>query len=109
MSKTNISIIAGSAFTFLNQLIHLANYIFSLSIHKIYQALKPPKEPPSNDLKTLVHEYYHNFLPLFDKILADKLLLHCPYDCNIHLKEGFTPLFGSLYFLTHNELTTLQE
>ena len=54
-------------------------------------------------------EEYYNFLPLFKKALAKGLLSHRPYDYKIPLKEGFTPPFGLIYFLSRIELEVLQK
>ena len=50
---------------------------------------------------------YHEYLPLFKKAVAEVLPLHRPYDHKIPLREGFTPPFGPLYFLSKLELQAL--
>jgi hypothetical protein len=51
---------------------------------------------------------FHEFLPLFDKIVADRLPPHREYDHKIVLKDGFEPPFGPLYSLSRPELEALK-
>jgi hypothetical protein len=52
---------------------------------------------------------YHKFLLLFLEAEANKLPLHCPYNHQIPLKEGFTPLFRPIYLLSQTELEALKK
>ena len=108
MGRTNISLITASALSTLTHRPDLVDVIAPLTVYEIDQALKDPA-PATPDLATLVPAPYHDFLPLFQKSLADKLPPHRPYDHVIPLKEGFTPPFGPLYSLSHNELKALRE
>src|SRR5690606_4149475 len=72
------------------------------------KAFKNP-DTDAPDLTTLVPAPYHDFLPLFQKSLADRLPPHCPYNHAIPFKEDLTPLFGPLYSLFYNELKALCE
>ena len=54
-----------------------------------------------------VPKEYYNFLLLFKKALAKGLLPYRPYDHKIPLKEGFTPPFRPIYFLSRVELEVL--
>src|SRR5258706_2653106 len=87
---------------------------FRLSLYEINMALAllPEKKPEEEleEIKTMVPEEYHDFIPSFLKAVADLLPPHRPnVDHKITLKEGFTPLFGPLYSLSREELETLRE
>jgi hypothetical protein len=71
---------------------------------------------PANDTNpplelTLVNlpEKYKDFVDVFEKINADQLLAHSPYDCPIDLKEGHSPSFGPIYGLLEPELQALRD
>lgn len=66
---------------------------------------------PTEDEKImeLVPSEYHDFLPLFEKAVADTLPPHYLYDHNITLKEGFMPPYSILYSLSRFELQALRE
>jgi len=77
-----------------------------LDIHKAIEA-KNLKECP---LEEIVLVQYHEFLPLFRKILADRLPPHRPViDHEVRLKEGETPTWGPLYSMSRTELVVLKE
>ena len=85
--------------------------IFSLSLYEINKALAREKVAKASDtanLKEIVPVDYHEFLPLFDEVIARELPPHRPYDHLIPLKEGFTPPFGPIYSLNRVELETLK-
>ena len=81
--------------------------VFTLSLYEINRALAEhdKKEKP---LSEIVPPEFHEFLPLFEKKLADKLPPHRSYDHTIPLKEGFQPPFGPLYSLSRPELEALK-
>ena len=60
-------------------------------------------------IKALVPEEYHGFLPLFTEAVYNVLPPHCIYDYSIPLKESSQPPFGPLYSLSHNELIAVTE
>jgi hypothetical protein len=60
------------------------------------------------DRKAIVPPEYHKYLKIFEKVNADKLPPHHPYDHKIPLGDGFQPPFGPLYFLSHPELAELK-
>jgi len=69
-------------------------------LYNIYKAIeaKDLKECP---LEEIVPEQYHEFLPLCNKVLADRLPLHRPgIDYEVRLKEGETPTWGPLYLMS---------
>ncbi len=45
----------------------------------------------------------------FEKINADQLPAHSPYDCPIDLEEGHSPPFGPIYGLSESELQALRD
>ena len=83
-------------------------HAFSLSLYSIHQALRD-KEPTKEDTLATIPKEYHDCLPMFRKVNADKLPPHRPNDHGIDLKEGFTPPFGPLYSLSRPELEALRD
>ena len=81
--------------------------VFSLSLYEINKALDH-KRIEEGDLKSLVPEEYHEFLPLFSEAVARQLPPHRPYDHKIPLKEGFAPPFGLLYPMSRGKLKELK-
>ena len=51
---------------------------------------------------------YSDFLDVFEKRNADRLLAHRPYDCPIELQDGAHPPFGPIYGLSEPELEALR-
>jgi hypothetical protein len=82
-------------------------HIFSHSLYEINKALDR-KTIESGDLASMVPADFHEFLPSFDKIVADRLPPHREYDHKIVLKDGFEPPFGPLYSLSRPELEALK-
>jgi hypothetical protein len=61
-------------------------------------------------LEEIVPKQYHEFLPLFIKVLADKLPPHRPGNNHqFRLKDGKTPTWGPLYSMSRAELVVLKE
>src|SRR6267154_1377126 len=58
------------------------------------------------DLSSIPEEY-HDFADVFDKVKADTLAPHQPYDLKINLAENSTPPLGHMYSLSQTELVTL--
>jgi transposase InsO family protein len=108
--KTPIAIISAASFSRLaknkNQR-YGPVHVFSLSLYEINKALER-KTIESGDLASMVPPEFHEFLPLFDKIVADRLPPHRAYDHKIVLKDGFEPPFGPLYSLSRPELEALK-
>ena len=79
---------------------------FALSLYDINRALEH-KEP---DLKKLVPEEFHEFLPLFEEARARRLPPHRNCDHSIQFKDdSFKPPFGPLYSMSRPELLVLKE
>jgi hypothetical protein len=106
----NIAMISAASFRRLTKN-HRQRYgpihAFSLSMYEINKALKR-KSIEQGDLKSLIPPEFHEFLPLFDKVIADRLPPHRIYDHKIPLKDGFEPPFGPLYSLSRPELEALK-
>jgi hypothetical protein len=49
--------------------------------------------PPSEPTPVNLPEKYKDFVDVFEKINADQLPTHSPYDCPIDLEEGHSPPF----------------
>ncbi|SYW81988.1 uncharacterized protein UHO2_00473 [Ustilago hordei] len=60
-------------------------------------------------LSNIIPPEYHQYLDIFSKTEANKLLLHCTYDHQIPLEEGKSPPFRPIYSLSEHELKTLLE
>jgi hypothetical protein len=80
---------------------------FSLSLYEINKALNR-KNIEQGDLKSHVTPEFHEFLPLFVKVVADCMPPHRIYDHRIPLKQGCEPPFGRLYSLSRPELEALK-
>jgi hypothetical protein len=65
----------------------------------------PPSEPTPINLP----EKYKDFVDVFEKINANQLPAHSPYDCPIDLEEGHSPPFGPIYGLSERELQALRD
>ncbi len=65
------------------------------------------KNPQSEPTPIKLPERYKDFVDVFEKINADQLPTHRPYDCPIDLEEGHSPPFGPIYGLSEPELKTL--
>ncbi len=62
------------------------------------------KNPQSKPTPIKLPEKYKDFVDVFEKINADQLPTHRPYDCLIDLEEGHSPPFGPIYGLLELEL-----
>jgi len=83
--------------------------IFKASLYDINKAIEAEdlKERP---LDEVVPKWYHEFLPLFSKVLVDRLPPHQPgINREVHLKDGETPTWGPLYSMPKTELVVLKE
>jgi hypothetical protein len=83
--------------------------IFKASLYDINKAIEAQdfKEKP---LQEIIPNLYHEFLPLFSKVLADRLPPHRPnIDHEVRLKEGETPSWGPLSKMSREELVVMKE
>jgi hypothetical protein len=69
-----------------------------------------PKNDKEKPLEEVFQKQYHEFLPLFSKVLADRLPPHRPnIDHEVRLKEGETPSWVPLYKMSREELVVMKE
>jgi len=83
--------------------------VFKASLYDIKKAMEPKvlKERP---LEGIVPIQYHEFLPLFNKVLADRRPPHRPgVDRDVRLTEGEIPTWGPLYSMSRAELVVLKQ
>jgi hypothetical protein len=83
--------------------------LFKASLYDINKTIevKDLKERP---LEEVIPEQYHEFLPLFNKVLADRLPPHRPgIDHAVRSKDGKTPTWGPLYSMSRAELVVSKE
>jgi hypothetical protein len=67
------------------------------------------KNPQSEPTPVKLPEKYKDFVDVFEKIHADQLPTHSPYDCPIDLEEGHSPPFGPIYGLSEPEFQALRD
>ncbi len=67
------------------------------------------KNPQSKPTPVKLPDKYKDFVDVFEKINADQLPAHHPYDCPIDLEEGHSPPFGPIYGLSKPELQALRD
>jgi len=83
--------------------------LFKASLHDINKAIET-KDLKQRPLEEVIPEQYHEFLPLFNKVLADRLPPHRPgIDHEVRLEDGETPTWGPLYSMSRTELIVLKE
>jgi hypothetical protein len=78
-----------------------------LSLYEINTALAKENDKKP-DIHTIVPPEYHHYLKIYEKANTNKLPLHYPSDHTIPLIDGFKPLFGPLYSLSHRKLEELK-
>ena len=83
--------------------------LFKASLYDMNKVIEA-KDLKERPLAEIIPEQYHEFLPLFNKVLADRLP---PYrsgiDHEVRLKDGETPTWGPLYSMSRAELVVLKE
>jgi hypothetical protein len=99
--KLDICAIAATPFIRPNKKEKLKVYVVTL--YEINKALEI-KDLQEKPLEKLIPKEYHEFLPLFHKVIAERLPPLKPYDHKITLQNGFTPLSGPIYSLSREEL-----
>ena len=83
--------------------------VFGMTLNEVKTALGQKTVPTEDEVKAMVPEEYHDYLPMFLARNQRGLPPHRPYDHRIPLQEGTTPPFGPLYSLSRNELETVRE
>jgi hypothetical protein len=81
----------------------------NLQIFAIHVNPANNKNPQFEPTPVKFPEKYKDFVDVFEKINADQLPAHSPYDCPIDLKEGHSPPFGPIYGLSEPELQALHD
>jgi hypothetical protein len=83
--------------------------LFKASLYDITKAIAA-KDWNLRPLEEIVLEQYHEFLPLFDNVLADRLPPHRPgIEHEVRLEERETPPWELLYSMSRAELVVLKE
>jgi len=83
--------------------------IFTSSLYDINQAIEA-KDLKQKPLEKVIPKLYHEFVPLFSKVLADRLPLHRPnIDHEVRLEEGATLSRGPIYKVSRDELIVMKE
>jgi hypothetical protein len=67
------------------------------------------KKPQSESTSVKLPEKYKDFVNVFEKINADQLSAHNPYDYPIDLEEGHSPPFGPINGLSEPKLQALRD
>ena len=83
--------------------------MFKASLYDINKATEA-KDLKEHPLREIIPEQYHEFFPLFNQGLADRLPPHRPgIDHEVRLKDGQTPTWEPLYSMSRAELVILKE
>jgi hypothetical protein len=83
--------------------------VFKASLYNFNKAIEA-KDLKERPLEESVPEQYHEFLLLFNKVLADRLPPHRPgIDHEVRFKDGETPTWGPLYSMSSAELVVWKE
>jgi hypothetical protein len=83
--------------------------LINASFNDINKAIEN-KECQEKPLEEVFPKQYHELLPLFGTVLADKLPPHRRnVDHGVGLKEGETPSRGPLYKMSRQELIVMKE
>jgi hypothetical protein len=104
-SPINISFIGAAPFSFLAR--KKKCQILSISLNSLNKSLEDTEI--KENWKEKIPEEYHQYLDMFDEVLANSLPPHRPYDHRINLQPGKEPPFGPLYGMSRNELTALKK
>jgi hypothetical protein len=81
----------------------------NLQVFAIHVNPSNNKNPQSEPTHVKLPEKYKDFVDFFEKINADQLLAHRPYNYPIDLEEGHSPPFGPIYGLSEPELQALRD
>jgi hypothetical protein len=106
--KPKLDICAVAASPFMRR-IKIENLkVYTVTLYKINKALGI-KDRPGKPLEEVIPKEYHEFLPLFSKVVVETLPLYRPYSHKIKSQDGFTPPFRPIYSLSREELQFLKE
>src|SRR6202158_3469414 len=106
--KSKMDICAVAASPFMRRVKKEKLRVYAVTLYEINKVsgLKDLQEKP---LEEVIPKEYHEFLPLFSKVIAEQLPPHRSHDHKITLQEGFTLPFGPIYSLSRTELEVLKE
>jgi hypothetical protein len=83
--------------------------VYKTSLYDINNAIEA-QDLNECPLEEMVPEQYHEFFPLFNEVLADRLPPHRPgIDHEVQLMDGETPTWGPLYSKSRAELVVFKE
>jgi len=83
--------------------------VFEASLYDINKAIEA-KDLKERPLEEIIPIQYHEFQPLFHKVLADRLPPHQPgIDHEVRSKDGETPRWGPLYSMSRAKLAVLED
>jgi hypothetical protein len=83
--------------------------VFRASLYDINKAIEA-KDLKARPLEEIVPKQYHEFFPLYNKVVGDRLQPHRPgIDHEVQLNDGETPTWGPLYSMSRSELVVLKE
>jgi len=103
----NIAMLNGSSFFRMEKKAKVI--VCKASLYDINTAIQV-KDLKKHHLEEIVPEQYHEFLPLFRKVIADRLPPHRQgIDPEVQLRDGETPVCGPLYARFRTELVVLKE
>src|SRR6202040_2901385 len=107
--KIDISLITAAAYLWACSLQGSQQFSLNLTDIGISSRLaSTSKLPDPVDLSNIPEEY-HEFADVFDKVKAQTLAPHRPYNLKINLKEGYPPPLGQVYSLSQTKLKALRE
>jgi hypothetical protein len=69
--------------------------VYAVTIYDINKALEI-KDFQEKPLEPIIPKEYHEFLPLFDKVIAERLPPHRHYEHKFTWQNGFMPPFGPI-------------
>jgi hypothetical protein len=104
--KLDICSIVAASFTKRNKKEKLK--VYAVTLYEINKALEI-QDLQEKRLEQLIPKEYHEFLLVFDKVIAERLPPHRPYNHKITLQNGFMPPFGPIFSLSREELQVLKE
>jgi hypothetical protein len=106
--KSILDICAIAASPFMRRIKKEKLNVYAMTLYEINQALgiQDLQEKP---LEEVIPKEYHEFLPLFSKVIPEILPPHRPYDHKIQLPDSFIPPFGPISSLLQEELQVLKE
>jgi len=93
---------------FINRAVPFYRAAKNLQVFAIHVNPTNNTNPPSEPTPINLPEKYKDFVDVFEKINANQLPAHSPYDCSIDL-EGHSPPFGPIYGLSKPELQALRD